>query len=134
MRRTLLVLLAVLLLGTGAAHADNTQYTLLSAATTTGASATSVTALSPSGADFWVLQFTGTFGVGTTVVVQQSLNGTDWTTSYPDSGAAAIVTGDILLGPVCNCLTRVNVTVHEGGGKTVTATATLVGAGQLRYQ
>ena len=59
MRRTLLVLLAVLLLGAGAANADNTRYTLLSAVTTTGASATSVTALAPSGADFWVLQFTG---------------------------------------------------------------------------
>ena len=134
MRRSLLVLLAVLLLGTGAAYADNTQYTLLSAVTTTGASATSVTALAPSGSDFWVLQFYGTFGVGTTVVIQQSLNGTDWYQAYPGTGAAAIATGDILIGPVCNCLTRANVTVHEGGGKTVTAKATLVGAGQLRYQ
>jgi len=134
MRRTLLVLLAVLLLGTGAAYADNTQYTLLSAVTTTGASATSVTALAPSGSDFWVFQFKGTFGVGTTVTIEQSLDGSTWYTAYPGTGAAAILTGDILIGPTCNCLTRVNVTAHEGGGKTVTATATLVGAGQLRYQ
>ena len=134
MRKFLALTAAVLLLGAGAAFADNTQYTLLNAVTTTGASATSVTALAPDGADFWVFQFTGTFGAGTTVIVQQSLNGTDWYTSYPGAGATAIATGDIVIGPVCNCLTRVNVTVHEGGAKTVTAKATLVGKGQLRYQ
>jgi hypothetical protein len=132
--RRFLALLAVLLLWAGAASADNTQYTLLSAVTTTGASSTSVTALSPSGSDFWVLQFSGTFTAGTTVTVEQSMDGTNWYTSYPGTGATAIATGDILIGPVCNCLTRANVTVHEGGGKTVTVKATLVGAGQLRYQ
>ena len=134
MRRTLFVLLAVLLLGTGAAYADNTQYTLLSAVTTTGASATSVTALAPSGSDLWVVQASGTFGEGTAVKMETSLDGTNWTTAYPGSGAAAIVTGDIIIGPMCNCLVRANVSVHEGGGKTVTIKATLVGAGQLRYQ
>jgi len=129
MRRQILVLLAVLLLGTGAAYADNTQYTLLSAVTTTGASATSVTALAPSGSDLWVIQASGTFGAGTTVTIQQTLNGTDWFDSVP-----SIATGEMWVGPMCNCLTRANVTAHEGGGKTVTVKATLVGAGQLRYQ
>ena len=76
----------------------------------------------------------GTSRVGFPALAWRSRGGSHQTENEPGSGAAAIVTGDILLGPVCNCLTRVNVTVHEGGGKTVTATATLVGAGQLRYQ
>ena len=129
MRRTLFVLLAVLLLGTGAAYADNTQYTLLSAVTTTGASATSVTALAPSGSDLWVVQASGTFGAGTTVKMETSLDGTNW-----DTAVVSIATGQVWVGPMCNCLVRANVSVHEGGGKTVTIKATLVGAGQLRYQ
>jgi hypothetical protein len=123
------LLLAVLLLGAGAAFADNTQYTLLSAVTTTGASATSVTALAPAGSDLWVVQASGTYGAGTTVKVQTSLDGTNWADAVP-----SIATGEVYIGPMCNCLVRANVTVHEGSGKTVTVKATLVGAGQLRYQ
>lgn len=127
--RRVLALFAALLLWAGAASADNTQYTLLSAVTGTGASATSVTALAPAGSDLWVVQASGTFGAGTTVTIEQTLNGTDWFVAVPK-----IATGEIYVGPMCNCLTRANVTVHEGGGKTVTVKATLVGAGQLRYQ
>ena len=127
--RRVLALFAALLLWAGAASADNTQYTLLSAVTGTGASATSVTALAPAGSDLWVVQASGTFGAGTTVTIEQTLNGTDWFVVVPK-----IATGEIYVGPMCNCLTRANVPVHEGGGKTVTVKATLVGAGQLRYQ
>lgn len=129
MRAKILVILAALLLGTGAASADNTQHTLLSAVTTTGASATSVTALAPSGADLWVVQASGTFTAGTTVKMETSLDGTNW-----DTAVAAMLTGEVWIGPMCNCLVRANVSAHEGGGKTVTVKATLVGTGQLRYQ
>lgn len=127
--RKFLALLAVLLLWAGAAFADNTQYTLLSAVTTTGASATSVTALAPSGSDLWVVQASGTFTAATVVKLETSLDGTNW-----DTAVAAMLTGEVWVGPMCNCLVRANVSVHEGGGKTVTIKATLVGAGQLRYQ
>lgn len=129
MRKTLLALLAVLLLGAGAAVADNTQYTLLNAVTTTGASSTSVSALAPAGDDLWVVQASGTYGVGTTVKIEQSLDGTNWNVAV-----ASIATGEIYVGPMCNCLTRANVPAHEGGGKTVTVKITLVGSGQLRSQ
>lgn len=127
--RKFLALLAVLLLWAGAAFADNTQYTLLSAVTTTGASATSVTALAPSGSDLWVVQASGTFTAATVVKLETSLDGTNW-----DTAVAAMLTGEVWVGPMCNCLVRANVSAHEGGGKTVTVKATLVGAGQLRYQ
>jgi len=104
-------------------------YTLLSAQTTTGASANALVAHAADGAAYWRIQASGTYGAGTTVKIEDSLDGTTWTELV-----AAIATGEAYDGPASSSLLRANVTVHEGGGATVTIKAILNGDGYATEQ
>jgi len=107
----------------------NQVYTLLSAKTTTGTSANALVAHAADGAAGWRIQASGTYGVGTTVKIQDSLDGTTWSDLV-----ASIATGEEYDGPASASLLRANVTVHEGGGKTVTIKAILNGDGYVTEQ
>ena len=111
------------------AAASGPDITLLAAVTTTGASATSLTASGSLPEDAVWVQASGTFGVGTTVKIQTSRDGTNWM-----DAVASIATGEMWRGPVCECLVRANVSAHEGGGKTVTVKAWVAGRGNAVAQ
>lgn len=128
MRFRFVPVLALLALS-GAALAAGPDITLLNAVTVTGASATSLNVTGPGPLDRIWVQSSGTYGVGTTVKIQTSRNGTDWT-----DAVAALATGEMWRGEACECLVRANVTVHEGGGKTVTVKAWVAGNGNAVAQ
>ena len=104
-------------------------FTLLSAKTTTGTSANALVAHAADGAASWRIQASGTYGAGTTVKIEDSLDGTTWTELVP-----SIATGEEYDGPASASLLRANVSVHEGGGKTVTIKAILNGDGVATEQ
>lgn len=104
-------------------------YTLLSAKTTTGTSANALVAHAADGSSFWRVQASGNYGAGTTVKIQDSVDGTTWTDLVE-----SIAAGEEYDGPASASLLCANVTVHEGGGKTVTIKAILNGDGYATEQ
>lgn len=126
-RLTLAVALVAALLSTQA-RADAVQVALLSAVTTTGAGSSVQIVGGSSLTSLWV-QASGTYGVGTTVQIQASQDGTTWTNQLPDP----IATGEQYVGRLCEpCLYRANVSAHEGGGKTVTIRIGVSAPGQVK--
>lgn len=99
-------------------------FTLFSAKTTTGTSANALVAHDADGSSYWKIQASGSYGVGTTVKIEESLDGTTWT-----EAVASIASGEEYEGGAGAALIRGNVSVHEGGGKTVTLKAVFVGSG-----
>lgn len=104
-------------------------YTLLSAKTTTGTSTNALVAHAPDGAASWRVQASGTYGAGTTVKLEDSLDGATWT-----EVVSSIASGEEYEGQASCSLLRANVTVHEGGGATVTIKAILNGDGYVTEQ
>lgn len=122
----------VLLLATAGAcpaPAAGPEVTLLSAATTAATSATSLTAVNPGSEDAVWVQASGTYTASSTVVLEVTRDGINWTTAV-----ASIATGEMWRGPVCECLLRARVATHEGGGKTVTVKAWIAGKGTASAQ
>ena len=107
----------------------NEVYTLFSAKTSTGTSTNALVAHAAEGAASWRIQASGTYGAGTTVSIEDSLDGTNWSTLV-----ASIASGEEYDGPASASLLRANVSVHEGGGKTVTIKAILNGDGYVTEQ